>query len=183
MPQPRILVAGIGNIFLGDDGFGVEVIRRLAGREQPPGVQMVDYGIRGLDLAFALLDGYDLAILVDALPRGGPPGKLYLLEPDLESLGQADIQTHNMDPVKVLQMVKAFGELPPSDRVRIVGCEPGTFGPEGTGQMGLSEPVQAAVDEAAQMVEQLIYSFREEFETWHSQQEGTAAAGSQPQKG
>jgi hydrogenase maturation protease len=162
MTQPDILVAGIGNIFLGDDGFGVEVIRRLAEHEQPQGVTLVDFGIRGLDLAFALLEGFDLAIMVDAMPRGGPPGKLYLLEPDLENLGQADIQAHNMDPVKVLQMVKAFGEALPQGQMRIVGCEPGTFGPEGIGRMGLSDPVAAAVDEAMHVVDRLIQSYREE---------------------
>lgn len=179
-PAPRILVAGIGNIFLGDDGFGVEVVQRLTSREWPAGVRVADYGIRGLDLAFTLLDGCDLAILVDALPRGGPPGKLYLLEPDLDNLGPADIQTHNMDPVKVLQMVKAFSDPSagglPALRIRVVGCEPGTFGPEGVGQIGLSEPVQAALGEAERMIELLIQSFKQEYEILQN-------AGQQPQKG
>ena len=82
MTRPaRILIAGIGNIFLGDDAFGVEVARRLVRRRLPDGVRVVDFGIRGLDLTYALLDGYEAVILVDAAPRGGPPGTLYVLEP------------------------------------------------------------------------------------------------------
>ncbi|MGH7848434.1 MAG: hydrogenase maturation protease, partial [Candidatus Binatia bacterium] len=77
MTPAKILVAGIGNIFLGDDGFGVEVARELAKRKLPESVRVVDFGIRGFDLAYALLDGYDLTILVDAAPRGGLPGTLY----------------------------------------------------------------------------------------------------------
>src|SRR6516225_7125141 len=83
MEQPRILVAGIGNIFLGDDAFGVEVARRLAARPQPDGVRVADFGIRGIDLTYALLDGYETVILVDATPRGGQPGTLYVIEPDV----------------------------------------------------------------------------------------------------
>ncbi len=85
--KPRILVAGIGNIFLGDDAFGVEVARRLSGRELPRGVRVTDFGIRGYDLAYALLDGYETTILIDACPRGEPAGTLYVIEPDLENLG------------------------------------------------------------------------------------------------
>ena len=80
---PTVLVAGIGNMFLGDDGFGVEVVRRLAGRTLRPGVTIRDFGIRGFDLAFNLVDGADLTILVDATARGGAPGTLYTIEPDL----------------------------------------------------------------------------------------------------
>src|SRR3954462_334859 len=83
--RPRLLIAGVGNIFLGDDAFGVEVVQRLARRPLPEGIRVVDFGIRGLDLAYALLDGYEATILVDALPRGGPPGTLYVLEPELEA--------------------------------------------------------------------------------------------------
>jgi hydrogenase maturation protease len=172
MRQPRILVAGIGNIFLGDDGFGVEVIRRMAQCQLSEGVTWMDSGIRGLDLALALLDNYDLAILIDTLARGGLPGRLYLLEPDLDHLGKADIQTHNIDPIKVFQMVKAFGELPARCRFRIVGCEPHTFGPEGIGQMGLSDPVAEAVEPAVRMVQQLIHAFQDEYLLLQNQNQG-----------
>src|SRR5208283_2780861 len=124
MSKPRILVAGIGNIFLGDDAFGVEVARRMAGQPQPEGVAVKDFGIRGLDLAFSLLEGYDLTILVDALPRGGPPGTLYVLEPDpadLEPGAESMVETHGMDPVKVLRLVKSMGG--DCGAVRVVGCQ------------------------------------------------------------
>src|ERR1700734_1751902 len=99
MTPPRILIAGIGNIFLGDDAFGSEVARRLAARPMPDGVKVVDFGIRGFDLTYALLDGSDATILVDATPRGGPPGTLYVIEPDpgeAREPEEADllIQTH-----------------------------------------------------------------------------------------
>lgn len=155
MTPQRILIAGIGNIFLGDDGFGVEVAGRLTQRAWPEGVQVRDFGIRGFDLAYAMMEGNDATILVDALPHGGTPGTLYVLEPDLSELaeGDAEIETHAMDPVKVLRLVKALGGEP--KRVLVVGCEPATFGPE-EGQMGLSTPVQSAVDEAVRMVEELV---------------------------
>src|SRR5438270_13830731 len=113
MPQ-RILVAGIGNIFFGDDGFGVAVARRLAQRALPDGVQVVDFGIRGLDLAYALLEDYDAVILVDAMPRGGQPGTLYVVEPEARSaLPPADgvplMGMHNLDPARVLGVVAALG--------------------------------------------------------------------------
>jgi hydrogenase maturation protease len=153
-----ILIAGIGNIFLGDDGFGCEVLRRLAERTWPESVRVVDFGIRGFDLAYALMDGYDVTIFVDATPRGGEPGTLYTIEPDREELDNLDaqtmmVETHAMNPLKVLGMVKSMGcEL---KRILLVGCEPQTFGPE-EGQMGLSEPVAAAIDEAVSIVESLV---------------------------
>ena len=154
-----ILIACIGNIFLGDDAFGVEVARRLAGRALPERVRVRDFGIRGLDLAYELLDGaYAAAILVDAAPRGGTPGTLYTIQPDLgdESLDDrqaALVETHGMDPMKVLRMVKAMGgDLA---RVVVVGCEPLAWGPE-KGAMGLSAPVEAAVDEAVSLIESLV---------------------------
>lgn len=155
---PRILIVGIGNIFLGDDGFGCEVLRRLAGRAWPKEVRAVDFGIRGFDLAYALMDGYDVTIMVDATPRGGQPGTLYTIEPDLNELESIDaqgmmVETHGMNPMKVLAMVKAMGGE--FKRLLLVGCEPQTFGPE-EGQMGLSEPVEAAVDEAVGIVESLV---------------------------
>jgi hydrogenase maturation protease len=156
--REHILIAGIGNIFLGDDGFGCEVLRRLASRALPKGVRAVDFGIRGFDLAYALMDGYDVTILVDAMPRGGEPGTLYTIEPDLNELDNLDpqavmVETHGMNPMKVLAMVKAMGGE--FKRLLLVGCEPQTFGPE-EGQMGLSEPVEAAVDEAVRIVESLV---------------------------
>jgi hydrogenase maturation protease len=156
--RERILIAGIGNIFLGDDGFGCEVLKRLMGRTWPESVRVVDFGIRGFDLAYALMDGYDVTILVDATPRGGTPGTLYTIEPDLNELDNLDpqgmmVETHGMNPMKVLAMVKAMGGE--FKRLLLVGCEPQTFGPE-EGQMELSEPVSAAVDEAVKIVESLV---------------------------
>lgn len=154
---PRILIAGIGNIFLGDDAFGVEVAQRMSAMKLPENVRVVDFGIRGLDLAYALLDGYDTTILVDACPRGEEAGTLYVVEPDLESLhsaeGTAVIEAHSMNPVNVLRMARSMGgEL---KRVLLVGCEPATLGPE-EGHMGLSEPIAAAVDNAVTLIEELI---------------------------
>ena len=156
--KPQILVAGIGNIFLGDDGFGVEVVRRLSGRDLPHNVRVTDFGIRGYDLAYALLDGYDTTILVDACPRGEPAGTLYVIEPDLPDLGgpeqqQSAVEAHGMNPLNVLRLATSMGG--PLKRVLLVGCEPGTLGPE-EGQMGLSEPIEAVVDDAVKLVESLI---------------------------
>ena len=119
MNRPRILVAGVGNIFLGDDAFGVEVVQRLARRPLPPEVRVVDFGIRGLDLTYALLDDHEMVVLVDAAPRGGAPGTLYLLELDagaMEAGAAAVIETHGMDPVKVLAPGRGDGRArrPPS---------------------------------------------------------------------
>ena len=155
--QPaRILVAGIGNIFLGDDGFGVEVVKRLSSRKFPASVRVVDFGIRGFDLAYALQDGYEITILVDAYPHGQPPGTVSFVEPDLSELdepGQAVVETHGMNPLNVLRMAASMnGGL---KRVLLVGCEPATFGGE-EGQMGLSEPVNAAIDEAVKLVASVV---------------------------
>jgi hydrogenase maturation protease len=160
----RLLVAGIGNIFLGDDAFGVEVVRLLAGRPLPEGVRVADFGIRGFDLACALLDGCEGAILVDALQRGEAPGTLCVLEPDLAELEAqpAAVEMHGLHPAKVLRLVLALGGRlrrgGPAGRssVLIVGCEPATFGSEEEPAMGLSPAVQAAVAPAADMVEGLV---------------------------
>jgi hydrogenase maturation protease len=154
--KPRILVAGIGNIFLGDDAFGVEVARRLSARELPATVRVTDFGIRGYDLAYALLDGYETTILIDACPRGEPAGTLYVIEPDLENLGgpeEGAAEAHSMNPLNVLRLAQSMGG--PLKRVLLVGCEPGTLGPE-EGQMGLSEPIEGAVGEAVRLVEALV---------------------------
>jgi hydrogenase maturation protease len=159
MKRPEILVAGIGNIFLGDDGFGCEVARRLCERNLPEDVRVVDFGIRGFDLAYALMDGYDVTIIVDATPRGGEAGTVYRIEPDLSEVGdeieagQMIVETHGMNPMKVLAMVKMMGGG--FKRILVVGCEPETFGPE-EGQLGLSEKVKAGVEEAVRLIEELI---------------------------
>jgi len=153
----RVLVAGIGNIFLGDDGFGVEVARRLAGRELPEGVEVKDFGIRGLDLAYALQDGYELVVFVDATPRGEKPGTVYLIEPEIEEDGEVSLDTHGMDPVKVIKLARALGAEPA--RTLVVGCEPQVVvsGEDYDDMlMGLSEPVRAAVEEAVKLVESLV---------------------------
>ncbi|MGI8608843.1 MAG: hydrogenase maturation protease [Candidatus Dormibacteria bacterium] len=163
MSQARVLVAGIGNIFLGDDGFGVEVLARLMQAPPPDDVEMADFGIRGFDLAYALMDGYETAVLVDALPRGGAPGTVYLFEPDVGNLGaDAPFDSHGMNPVEVLRMVKDLGGHPP--RVLIVGCEPQDFGPENVGRMGLSDTVSAAIDEGVQLVQKLMSELTQEQE-------------------
>jgi hydrogenase maturation protease len=156
----RILVAGIGNIFLGDDAFGVEVVRCLAQRELPQGVRVIDFGIRGLDLAYALTDGYDLAILIDACPRGGSPGTLYVIEPELNEAGEALVETHEINPMQVLRLVESLGGM--SGAVRIVGCEPATLGTAEEPAMGLSPAVQASVEEAAGLVESIVNQWAQE---------------------
>ncbi len=156
MTAPRILVAGIGNIFLGDDAFGVEVAQLLAKQPMPEGVRVVDFGIRGFDLAYALMDDYEAAILVDTMARGEAPGTLTVIEPDLTTLPDADARTiemHSIDPLTVLMLVRTLGGQSPP--VYIVGCEPLTFGPE-EGQMGLSAPIQAALEEATRIVLSLV---------------------------
>jgi len=155
--KPTVLVAGIGNIFLGDDAFGVEVVRRLGSRDLPQAVRVADFGIRGFDLAYALQDGYETTILVDACPHGEAPGTLYVIEPDLKGLDDPGapqaIEAHAMNPVSVLRMARAMNvEV---KNVLVLGCEPETLGGE-EGQMGLSAPVEAAVEEAVKLVESLI---------------------------
>lgn len=153
-----VLAAGIGNIFLGDDAFGVEVVQRLTRRALPDGVRVVDFGIRGFDLAHALQDPYDAVILIDATPRGGAPGTLYVIEPqpsDLEALEAPSIETHAMDPLRVLRLAQSMGSLPA--QVLVVGCEPSPLTEEELelGSMGLSPPVEGALEEAVTLVESL----------------------------
>jgi hydrogenase maturation protease len=154
-----VLVAGIGNIFLGDDGFGVEVANQLASRPRVEHVRVADYGIRGFDLAYALLAGPALTIIVDACARGGVPGTLYVIDPDLASLelpaGEAPmLDPHSLDPLAVLRLAKSLGGET-LRQVRIVGCEPATLGPE-EGSMELSAAVAAAVDPAVALIESLV---------------------------
>ena len=151
----RVLVAGIGNIFMGDDAFGVEVIRELLGRyEIPDELRVEDFGIRGYDLAYAIGDGYEAVILVDASPREEAPGTLYLLELDmnhLEDTGDVNVDAHSLDPVSVLRMVRALGTSGPVGDIYLVGCEPSVLD-GGEGVMELSPPVAAAVPGAVEMV-------------------------------
>jgi hydrogenase maturation protease len=152
----RILIAGIGNIFFGDDAFGSEVARRLAQQPLPDTVRVVDFGIRGLDLTYALLDPYEKVILVDAVPRGGTVGTVYVLEPELCQAGVtgAVIEPHSMDPVKVLRMARELGSTIKS--VLLVGCEPRPLASDDDLQMEMSRPVQAAVEEAITLIETLV---------------------------
>jgi hydrogenase maturation protease len=162
--NPSILVACIGNIFLGDDAFGVEVARRLLARPSRDGVRVIDFGIRGFDLAYALQDGYDTTILVDAYPHGQKPGTISLVEPDLNHLDDnaGFVQPHAMNPVNVLRMAKAMnGSL---RRVLLVGCEPQSLGGE-EGHMGLSPAVEAAIDRAVNEIELIVNRIMDGTET------------------
>jgi hydrogenase maturation protease len=154
----KILIAGIGNIFLGDDAFGVEVARALLHHPLPPNVEAKDFGIRGFDLAYTLLDPWHAVILVDALPRGEAPGTLFLVEPELPRAGdaesqQATLNPHGMDPMQVLHLAASLGPI--TARIYVLGCEPHDFGDELEGRMGLSPPVHAAVPEAVQWIADL----------------------------
>jgi hydrogenase maturation protease len=145
-----VLVAGIGNVFLEDDGFGVEVARRLAAEPLPDGVRAVDFGIRGTHLAFELLDGPDLLIVADAATRGEAPGTVLLLEPDLDALAPSDGDAHAMDLGAVLASVRAMGGTLP--RVLVVGCEPASLGE----RMGLTPSVRDAVAPAVELIRDLL---------------------------
>ena len=148
---PRVLVAGIGNIFLGDDGFGSEVARRLiADRSLPEYARVVDYGIRGMHLAYDLLEGYDALVIVDTLPGDKRPGELTVLEVGADDLGEGAFDAHGMDPVAVLASLGSLGgELP---RTMVVGCQPLDVG-DG---IGLTAPVSQAVDAAVTVVVRLV---------------------------
>jgi hydrogenase maturation protease len=146
----RTLVAGIGNIFNRDDGFGVEVARTLLERPVPAGVRVEDFGIRGVHLALELLDGYDLLVMIDVMPCGGPPGTLVLVEPDPDEATGAPLDAHRTDPNVVLGMVAEMGGR--IGRVLVVGCQPADLS-EG---MGLTSAVAAAVAPAVRMIEDLL---------------------------
>ncbi|MGW6785110.1 hydrogenase maturation protease [Streptomyces sp. NPDC054987] len=173
--NPRVLVAGIGNVFLGDDGFGVETVRALSAHPLPDGVEVVDFGVRGIHLAYQLLDGYDTLVLVDATARGGAPGTLYLIEVEVDAPAAAGgtapgaaagpqaagpgegpaLDGHHMSPDTVLALLGALcagtGATPPR-RTLVLGCEPACV-EEG---IGLSAPVAAAVPEAVRMALDLL---------------------------
>lgn len=144
----RVLVAGIGNVFLRDDAFGVEVVRRLGATPLPDGVELYDVGIRGLHLAYQLVEGYDLFVAVDLVTRGGAPGTLYVIEPELDGAA-ARPDAHSVDLRTVFAMVQTLGGR--IGRSVIVGCEPEELS-EG---MGLSAAVEAAVEPAVRRVRQL----------------------------
>lgn len=156
----RVLVAGIGNIFASDDGFGVEAVRRLAGHALPEHVELSDTGVRGVHLAYQLLDGYGTAVLLDAARRGGPPGTVYLIEPEADGAGAAErpdvlMDGHRMTPDTVLALLdnlSASTDGSKPRRVLVVGCEPACL----DDGIGLSEPVAAAVDEAVRLVLDLL---------------------------
>ena len=145
-----ILVAGVGNLFLGDDGFGPEVARRLAAGSLPDGVRVVDYGIRGMHLAYDLLEGYDALVLVDATPGPARPGDLRVLEVGADDLGEGAFDAHGMDPVAVLANLEALGGSLP--RTFVVGCQPADVDE----RIGLSPVVAAAVDQATRIVRDLV---------------------------
>lgn len=171
----RVLVAGIGNIFLGDDGFGVEVVRRLATQTLPEDVELVDVGIRGMHLAYQLLDGYEALLLIDALPRGGAAGSVYLIEPDLEAIPAADgsvVDAHGMAPDAVLALIKTLARDQAErviERVLVVGCEPASV-EEG---IGLSPAVEAAVDEAVALVVKVLHTELRDKQSPRISQEGS----------
>jgi hydrogenase maturation protease len=160
--ERQILVAGIGNAFLGDDGFGGNVAQALEKRELPSGVTVFDFGTGGLDLAYEVMRGYDALVLVDVSRQGEPPGTLYVMEPDPEEIegGIEDgtvIDPHGMDPQTVLRFVKAVGGWP--GRVVVIACEPTELKEM---RWGLSEPVEAAVERAVEVVLETVQALRSE---------------------
>jgi hydrogenase maturation protease len=176
----RILVAGIGNIFMGDDAFGVEVAQRLAKRCLPGGVRVVDFGIRGIDLTYALLDGYDLVILIDTARLGAPPGTVRIVAPELqlrEPLAPEGlhIEPHDLDPAKVLRLAAILGNS--CRHILLVACEPETFGDGAADAMGLSPAVAGAVDEAVTVVEKLIGEMLEHGQWSHADRDQRSIAG------
>jgi hydrogenase maturation protease len=155
-----MLIAGVGNIFLGDDGFGVEVANRLASERLPDWVRVADYGISGMHLAYDLAEGFETTILVDATPRGSDPGTVYVMELDPAAPSAAAapgpdrgiplLDGHGMQPDVVFGMLNLLGAE--AGRVLLVGCEPASIDE----RIGLSEPVTAAVDEAVRIVLDLV---------------------------
>ena len=153
----RVLVAGIGNIFQSDDAFGIEVATALAGWTLPPGVRVEDFGIRGVHLAYELLEGYDALVMIDAVPMGEPPGTLAVIEPELDSAETsgsggdvAVVDAHTMNPDVVLATLRRLGGS--VEKILIVGCQPADL----QDGMGLTPAVAAAVEDAAQLCFQLV---------------------------
>lgn len=145
----RILIAGVGNIFFGDDGYGCEVIRRMQSEPFPEDVRIEDYGIRGTHLAFELMSGYEGALLIDAVPRGGAPGSLYVIEPDVQS-AKGTPDAHSMDLMTVFAFMRTLDGVPP--RILIIGCEPADAGE----RMGLSEVVEQSVGKTIPLVREVL---------------------------
>ena len=158
-PLARVLVAGIGNMFLGDDGFGCAVVQRLLDEPMPAGVDVVDYGIRGFDLAYALASGYESALLIDAAPLGEPAGTLAVIHAPADDGGEPEIDTHGMEPTRVLRLARELGSTP--GRVLVLACQPAQLVDAGE----LSPPVRAAVEtalpEVRRLVEKLLNDERE----------------------
>ncbi len=181
-----ILVAGVGNIFKGDDGFGVAVVQRMARRPLPAGVTVKDFGIRGLDLTYSLLDDCAAVVLVDTAQRGGPPGTVYVIEPGASAIADPQpedllLSAHELDPEKVLRLAMALGSN--FRRIILVACEPASFGDEELGAMELSPPVAAAVAPAADLVEDVVHQLlAEENPRWTAatNQSRTAATLARP---
>jgi hydrogenase maturation protease len=159
-----ILIAGIGNIFKGDDGFGVEVVMRLARHDLPVDVHVVDFGIRGIDLTYALMDGYGAVVMVDTMQRGEAPGTVSVIEPRPQEIDvevQLGFSPHELDPVKAWQVARLLGAHCP--RLLVIACEPLTFGGD-EGAMGLSAPVTEAVEPAVAAAELLARQLLGELE-------------------
>jgi hydrogenase maturation protease len=145
----RVLVAGVGNVFCGDDGFGSEAARRLANESLAPGVTVVDFGIRSVHLAFQLLEPFELVIVLDALARGGAPGTLYLVEPEDVAARPAG-NAHAMDVGAAISMAREMGATP--GRLLVVGCEPYDV----SERLGLSAPVERAIPSALDLVRDVL---------------------------
>lgn len=153
----RVLVAGVGNVFLGDDAFGVEVVRELLRRPAEAHVTVRDFGTRGLDLAYTLVDGFDALLLIDSLQRGHAPGTLTVLEPDFEPRQPTEELLgpgHGVDPCRVFGLVRALGGSVPT--TRLLGCEPADFGSDEQPMLELSPPVREAVARALPLIDQLL---------------------------
>lgn len=159
--MPAVLIAGVGNIFLGDDGFGCEVLRELAQQPRIQDAVAVDFGIRGIDLAYALLEPYEAVIIVDAIASGGTPGSLYVLQP-VTPKGRMEDKTsfdaHSMEPLHLLALARSLGEI--RAEIYIVGCEPLDLGDPYEGRMGLSDVVKASVPEAVRAVNEFADRIR-----------------------
>ena len=151
----KILVAGVGNIFLGDDAFGVEMVQRLRATPLPPEVILADFGIRSFDLAYAMADGYDVIILLDAISRGESPGTISLVQPEAQEFGDTGqpLDAHSSNPQRALQMASSLGGQLGS--LYLIGCEPAVLETD-DGRIGLSEQVEAAIPNAIQMLLTLL---------------------------
>jgi hydrogenase maturation protease len=149
-PERRVLVAGVGNVFCGDDGFGSEAARQLASEDLPGGVTVVDFGIRSVHFAFQLLEPFDLVIVIDAVARKGEPGTLYLIEPDGAGDSRPAGNAHAMDVGAALSMARDMGAS--LGRLLVVGCEPSDV----SERFGLSAPVQNALPSAVDLVRDVL---------------------------